>query len=56
METEAETWERNLNTAQYVYKTLEEKYKQEKLDISDSIQLENNEVKIEEERTRIKKI
>ena len=55
LETEAETWERNLNTAQYVYKTLEEKYKQEKLDISDSIQLENNEVKIEEERTRIKK-
>ena len=55
LEIEVETWERNLNTAQYVYKTLEEKYKQEKLDISDGIQLENNEMKIAEERTRIKK-
>ena len=55
LEIEAEAWERNLNTAQYVYKTLEEKYKQEKLDISDGIQLENNEMKIAEERTRIKK-
>lgn len=55
LQIKAETWEKNLNAAIYVCNILKEKYKQEKLDITDYNQVKNNEMEIVEEKTKIKK-
>ena len=52
---EMETWEETVNTAIYVCNKLEEKYQQEKLDISVYTHLQNKEIEIKKEREEIKK-
>lgn len=47
-------WKENLNTGVYVCKILEEKYKQEKLDVSEYTELKTIEIEIEKERMNIK--
>ena len=55
LQMQTEIWEGNLNTAIYVCKTLEEKYQQEKIDISVYAQLKNKEMEIEKVKEKIKK-
>lgn len=48
-----EIWEKNFNNALYICNTLEEKYQQEKIDISKSDQLINNEMIIKKGKRKI---
>lgn len=55
LQMKIEMWEKNINTAIYVCKVLEEKYQQKKLDISCYDQLKSSELEIEEEKEKKKK-
>lgn len=55
LQMKIKVWEKNLNTAIYACKVLEEKYQQENGDISLYDQLKNSELEIKKEREQIKK-
>ena len=54
LQIKTKMWKENLNTGVYVCKILEEKYKQEKLDVSEYTELKTIEIEIEKERMNIK--
>ena len=54
LQMKIETWEEKINTAKYNCRMLEEKYQDEKLDISEYVQLKNKDMEIEKDKKKIK--